>query len=288
MKINIFIFIFFSQLALSHVNKHVTKTYGNITVESSTYFISEEINKNLMIGKYAELLSAKLLFKSTIQLYLIQDSETEIRIWKNNKTDSPFTLTVFIKSPEKDVSKSLSLIFNAILQFDELPKDSKTILEWYNSISDNIIIDILNERLERPDEVKELHQPAFFTYYFKNEQFHIVRVDQCESKLVAVIDDLYQFEIVKPDVICLFSTLGLINIVQAGCKYNFDQKNYQMQMNSMEIEIKNSSATYFKPFETKEIGIDKIYFEENSSNRVLLYSLSKHKVIQDLDKLFSE
>ena len=61
--------------AKAHTNRIVEKTYGNVNLISSTSYYTEEVNKNIITAKYADLLLKELNYNQPIRLRLTQERE---------------------------------------------------------------------------------------------------------------------------------------------------------------------------------------------------------------------
>ncbi len=286
MKPLIFFFLLSVNLNFGHTNTIVQKKYGNITIASSTYFRTEEINRHLIIGQYAELLCKQMSYSGEIFIYLLQSPETEFRAWRANSNENPWLdLNINISSPYKDVTSCLNFIENVISNREKLKKNIRNISEWYSAKTSDNVKQIMLNKIMRPDDVIELANPKFFTYYFQDGFYHVLCTDSCETKEIAKLEQILQFSEPKFYILCIFKSPDEILILDANCRYDFEQKKYFVKsidtnLTMDKTEFKNYN---FRPYHILALGKDNIVFESFWSEKVFLYSMSKKIFIQDLD-----
>jgi hypothetical protein len=289
-QLSVLVFLFAANVAFSHKNVHVSRTYGNVTVESSTCFYNEEITKNLIIAKYAEILSNRYSYTGTIRLLLLDNNEMRFSIWdKRSEEKEDDDLNIMIVSPGKDISKSISLIEKAILNKGNLSKFKKDFPNWYSGKLTEISRKIFEIKIERPNDVKELPKIRFFNCFFQNLKYHFTAVgDNCDSKEdVMIFDEIIQINETHPYIICVIAANEEVTVCEAKCEYDSEQKKFFMKDAVTKFNLKNTDqrSSCIHPYHISGLGQKYISFETLFGDRVSIYSLSKKILVDNLDEI---
>ncbi|WP_396143128.1 hypothetical protein [Flavobacterium sp.] len=285
----LFLLLIISNVAFGHKNTYFKKKYGNIELVSSTYYYTEDINKNLIIGQYAEKLSELLKYNESIQIYLNQDSTIKIYTWQKdiNQKDESASLNIMINSPEKDVTKCLNFIEKSILNRDKIQLEKINFQNWYesNDLSINVQ-EVLKIKIYRPNDIEQLPKTKFFDYYFQNNNFHVISTVSCAIRELDTFTEILQFVEPKYYVLCVFTKMNALQIFEASCKYNFEEKNYYLESHKTELKIEKRADyfTSFRPYKISSLGKSNITLESMWGEDLYLYSLSKKIFINDLEK----
>lgn len=285
----IFVFFLVFNLAYSHKNTYFKKQFGNIELVSSTYYYTEDINKNLIIGKYVQLLSQLLKYDQSIRVILNQDETIKFNAWFNdlNQKDETSSLNIMINSHDKDVSKCLALIEKVIINSNRLKKEKNNFQHWYSSINLSMNVkEILNIQVYRPTDIEQLPKVKFFDYYFQDNYFHIVSKANCANKELGVFDDIIQFSEPKYYTLCVFTKINNLMIFEASCAYDHDVKDYYLKSESTELKIEKRKDffTSFRPYKISSIGNTILIIESMWAEDIYLYSIAKKIFIDDLEK----
>ncbi|MES2574806.1 MAG: hypothetical protein V4572_07675 [Bacteroidota bacterium] len=285
--INLSIFLL-SYISWSHTNVIVTKQFGNIELRSSTAYHTEEINRNLIIGNYAELLSQKMNYSGKIFLYLQESSENEIQIWnttereKVHKTD--YDLTVYIRVNKIEIAKCLTLLELTLTNLKNIKKYDKSFLSWYSNQVSPIALEVQQTKIFRPDDTEKLAKIEFFTYYYQSGKYHLIAKNNCETKELMTFDSFKQLAEIKPYVLCVFTTSEDVSIIDASCVYDHDKKLYYTKESKIQLNIPAfDNYLSFMPYYIRRLGKDNVIFETFWGDRVSLYSFSKGIFIENIE-----
>jgi hypothetical protein len=283
------LFILICTLSYAHKNAIVERTYGNVHLISSTSFLTEETNKNLITGKYVELLSKEFEFTQTIHLYLIDDNrEFKIYSYFENKDPKWKGLNVTIVNSDTHVAKTLNLIRNIFLNQKLIDTLKEDFPKWYESESSDIVKNILSIRIDRPNDIPELKLPGFFDYYYQNETYHILSFQNREVIEVAQFKNLLQFSIPTPSLLCIFTEIDSLIIITSDYKYNFKEEKYYPTSETINLKIEPKWTYSFRPYLIRQLGRNYITFESLYGEEVSLYNIPKKTLIKDLSTKIEE
>ncbi|GAA4049194.1 MULTISPECIES: hypothetical protein [Flavobacterium] len=287
-KILFFLFLICNS-AFSHKNTFFKKNFGNIELVCSTYYYTEEMNKNLIVGQYAQKLSELLNYNQSILIFLNQDETISFRAWRKDSSskDESADLNIFIDSPDKDVSRCLSYIEKVILNRDRLKKEKFTLQNWYYTNDVSLIVqEVLRTKINRPNDIEQLPKTKFFDYYFQNNRFHVISNQNCGINDLGTFDDIIQFVEPKYYTLCMFTTKNILKIFETSCDYNFKDNKYYFNSKSTELKIEKRKDffTSFRPYKITSLGKTNIVIESMWGEDVYLYCLSRKIFIEDLEK----
>lgn len=269
-------------LSYAHKNSIVERTYGNVHLISSTSFLTEKTNKNLITGKYVELLSKEFNFTQTIHLYLIEDSPFKIYSYFENDDPKWKGLNVTIINGDTDVAKILNLIRNIFLNQKLIDTNKENFPIWFNSDNSEIVKKILSIRIDRPNDIPGLKQPGFFDYFFQNEKYHILSFQNREIIEVAQLENILQFSIPTPSLLCVFTSIDSLTIITSDYKYNFNEQKYYPTAEIITLKIEPKWTYSFRPYSIRQLGRNYITFESLFGEEVSLYNIPKKTFIKDL------
>lgn len=145
----------------AHKNINVTKTFKNVKIVFSTGYYYEEINKALIIGKYAEQLSSNLDFDNKITIWfrhIYTDHLPKSYTIKHNKRNSlTNTNEIFLElyDTEYNIEDVLKLVEYSIKNINNFKEtDGIKILKKCKKKSKTVKY-ILAKKVYRPNYVKE-------------------------------------------------------------------------------------------------------------------------------------
>lgn len=272
----------------SHKNTFFKKKFGNIELVCSTYYYTEDMNKNLIIGEYAQKLSELLNHSEPIRITLNQDETIKFYAWRKDKNqkDESFDINIIINSPEKDVSKCLNFIEKVILNHEKLDQKKNNLSDWYSSDSSSNVNEVLSIKIHRPNDIEQLHKTRFFDYYFQNNAFHVISINNCDVNELGSYSDIIQFVEPKYYTLCMFTAKNILKIFETSCDYNFVDKKYYFnsKYTELKIEKRKDFLTSFRPYKISSLGKTNIVIESMWSEDVYLYCLSRKIFIEDLEK----
>lgn len=269
--------ILLSPIVFAHENIIITKVYDNIEVRTYSDLYYEEINKTLIIGQYAKILSEKMEFNFKINLIFLHNYTNEkkdkyfVQLNKsNNKIDSITIVSSCLSNNIKDVLQILENSVNSqkkILREEEVNK----ILSQESS---EIIKRVLKEKIYRPEDIQELRSDSkVYTYYFQLGKYHIVRkINELETE-ITTLNDIFQFVPLNNENLIVFS--------------NQSSFYYIKGTNHSPFKI-HKIKEYHYPYRVELLGTNKILIKfinkSDSGNRVLILYSDKNIFIQDLDE----
>lgn len=287
-KILNLLFTLLCTLGYAHKNVIVERTYGNVHVISSTSFYTEETNKNLITAKYVELLSKEFKFTQTIHLHLINDREFKIYSYFENKAKERKGLNVTIIANDMHVAKTLNFFRNLFLNQKQIETNKKNFQVWYDSETSDVVKNILSIRIYRPNDIPELELRKFFDYYYQNETYHVLSFQNREVIEVAQMENILQFSIPTPSLLCVFTAIDSLTIITSNYKYNFDEKKYYPTSETINLKIEPKWTYLFRPYSIRQLGTNYITFESLFGEEISLYNIPKKSFIKDLTTKIEE
>lgn len=287
-KILNILFTLLCALGYAHKNVIVERTYGNVHVISSTSFYTEETNKNLITAKYVELLSKEFKFTQTIHLHLINEREFKIYSYFENRAKERKGLNVTIITNDMHVAKTLNFFRNLFLNQKQIETNKKNFQVWYDSETSDVVKNILSIRIYRPNDIPELELRKFFDYYYQNETYHVLSFQNREVIEVAQMDNILQFSIPTPSLLCVFTAIDSLTIITSNYKYNFDEKKYYPTSETINLKIEPKWTYSFRPYSIRQLGTNYITFESLFGEEISLYNIPKKSFIKDLTTKIEE
>lgn len=194
MKIHLLFLCFLFQFySFASENVIVQHQFSHLTFESSTCFMTEEINRNLIIGEYFNRLLEESRVNKTIQLKILQGNleDEGIYVSRNFQDHELSIILIFGKVEIDQTLYVLNFILNDFLR-DQLKKNSP--YEWENQLINPKIKDVLGQKVYRPTIMDELGFTENFTYYFQNDSFFIEQTLGKNTKVVLTIPSIHQIK----------------------------------------------------------------------------------------------
>jgi hypothetical protein len=190
----------------AHKDLLVTKTIGNIKINISTGFHYEEINKALIIGEYAKLLSEKMNFKDTITIFFrhiyIGDSDSKCEVKKTDKNDRSSYFVTYQKK-DFDFKQTLNIVEYIIKnKANSFECDVKKIEHKKTS---HFVKKILDNRINRPSFVPELKMGNDISYYVKKGKYYIYDFSNGKEIVRLTADDVFQISYVTDNFTIVFN-----------------------------------------------------------------------------------
>lgn len=266
----------------AHQNVIFQKSYGNVNLISSTSFCTEEINRNIIIAKYVELLLKELNYKNPIYLRLTHDSEFKCLAFFEKGEFQNKELNIAIFEKEIDILKTLSLVENIILNQKSLNKAKDKFSNWYNSKYSKIVENILSNKIDRPADVAELKSHGSFDYFYQNGIYHILSYQNNEIVEVAQLHKILQFSTPTYSLLFIFTEIDSLTIISANYKYDFNEKQYHPTSETLTLDFKTDWEYSFRPYSIRLLGQKYITIESLFGDSVSLYDITKKKFTQNL------
>ncbi|UOX34839.1 hypothetical protein LXD69_04845 [Flavobacterium sediminilitoris] len=275
-------FLLFTMIFLhkSFANKDILtkKVYDNIAISILTSEYTEDINKALIVAQYAEILSKEYFYFDKIYITFIQKEDNYMRYWFSDGKDSVdnlIGLNVMFKIEEFNIEKSLKVIEYAIINYKKEKLFSKNLESVYNGNTSLKIKEVLNNRIDRPNIVRELSKPDFLNYYFKNNKYHFIYKRVKIEEEILVSENLFDYKILDVDLFIVFTSYNEFKIIKEG-----------VVIKTLNIENTDSIFRLFKVF---LVGENKLLIEYSKISKyrknVMLYFIDKDKFIQNIDSL---
>jgi hypothetical protein len=287
--INILLLLSFG-IVSAHKNVIFQKSYGNVNLISSTSYYTEDINKKIIAAKYVELLLKELQYKDSIYLWFWPDRDKIFKAYFGKEESKLKGLNIFIPEYETDISKTLSLVENVILNQKSLDKERDRLLSWYNSTPSKLIKDIHKNKIYRPKDVPELehHTDQYYTfdYFYENGTFHILSLQNREVIEAAQVRKILQFKIVTSSLLLIFTETNSLTIISADYKY--DGTRYNATSETLKFDFQPEWEYSFRPYKIRLLGRKYITIESIFGDKVSLYNIPKKKLTQDLLAKFEE
>ncbi len=273
-------------IASAHTNVLFEKSYGNVNLISSTPYYTEDINKNIITAKYAELLLKELDYNETIHLWLWPDRAVTFQAYFGNEESEHKGLNIFISEKETDISKTLNLIENVVLNLKSLDKVKDKFSNWYHSKNSKLVETILLNKIYRPKDVPELLSREFFDYYYENGAYHILSYQNYEVIEVAQLNKILQFSNPTQSLLFVFTETNSLTVIKADYKY--DGTKYNATAESVKFDFEPESEYSFRPYTFRLLGQKYITIESIFGDKVSLYTIQKKKLTQDLLRKLEE
>lgn len=279
-----FIFCFLLlQSAYAHKTKVVVEDFGNIKVIFTTGFYFEEMNKGLIIGQYAEMLSKELNFEQQVTLWF-DHSYTKKIIKEYNINDRDFDEYskkngIFIKMNDRsyEVSDVLQLLEYSILNYNKISNvDGIEILNSLRVKSKNVE-DVLSNKIYRPTIIKELeNKNSLISYYYKDGHYHLYRNESDGENILFIFDNIFQLTEINENSTIVFSSPDTFYFIT----------NDRLANPSKKVNITNIDSYYY-PYQIRDISSDitsiTMYSVPNTNNqRVMIFLNREEKLIQNL------
>lgn len=272
----------------AHKNVIFEKSYGNVSLTSSTSFYTEVVNKNIITAKYVDLLLKELNYNETVNLRLAQESEFKCYAYFGKEEFENKGLNILIFEKETDVIKTLNLIENIILNQKKLENAKDKFLIWYNSDMSKLVEKIHKNKMNRPTDVSKIKSSDFFDYFYENGVYHILSYQNREVIEVARVTNILQFSVPTPSLLFIFTEMDSLKIISANYKYNFDEKAYHPTSETVDLKFVPEWEYSFRPYSIRLLGQKYITIESLFGEKVSLYNISKKKLIQDLSTIIEK
>ncbi|MCW1147417.1 hypothetical protein [Flavobacterium lacisediminis] len=272
----------------AHKNKIFQKSYGNVDLISSTAFLTEEVNKNIITAKYVELLLKEMNYENKINLRLTQDKEFKCYAFFDNEESKSKVLNILIYEKETDINKTLSLVENIIINQISLDRSKNMFSIWYNSKSSEHVENILNNKIFRPKDVLELKILDSYDYFYEKGIYHILSYQNGKIIEVAKLDKILQLSTPTYNLLFVFTEINSLTVITANYKYNFEEKKYNNTSETLSFDFTPEWEYSFRPYSFRLLGQNFITIESIFGDKVSLYNISKKKFIQDLLVMIKE
>ncbi|MBF4515632.1 hypothetical protein IRZ71_04725 [Flavobacterium sp. ANB] len=280
-KLYITFFLFSTfQILYAHKDKIVQKSYGNIHVVITASDYVEEMNKSLIISKYAELLAKKILYSDKVYLYFLEEQSENftIKTWMPNLSDNSDNvdgINIMFNMRNYNISGCLQVIENALLNKNILPNFADKQFEIYKREPSKSVLKILQQRINRPNEIIELPKSEVFSYYTQNNQYHFFTIKDATSKDVLVLfNNILDYKVLSSEISIVFTKEDEFNIV----------KNNSV----MKTQHIDNTLNLYWSYKVRLSGENKIFIEfydpSQQKDRMMIYYLKDETFIQDVDK----
>ncbi|NDV68720.1 hypothetical protein [Dysgonomonas sp. 25] len=289
--------------AFAHQDFYVTRDYGNIKTRIITGFQYEEINKTLIIGQLAEKLSQELNYKDSVLLYFEHHCTITEKIDPDyfvSYNDKRKRIEIRIDGNCFDVASVLKLLEYAIGNIPEIKKqqkivhyekhynnddiltiDSKNIEKILRKQDNDLVTQIMQQKIYRPDGLNKEKKHSMFTYYWQNNKFHIIEQAHDEEVPIIQLDNIYTYHDMGLNIVVFDSNNSF---------YHINAEYYKQPKLSRKLIIEDTHG-YYRPYEVSHIGGNRItvsfeYYLENLNikNMTLIYFPDQDLLIQDMDE----
>lgn len=196
------LFFIFINLCYSHKNVQLEFKIGKINLTTSTHDYNEEINKSLILVKYANVLLDSLNYNKDILILNFQNSRNYLNahysLDENLLCFNKFDLSTL------DIKKILNFMCHVIINEKRInfskPFDAKNVKTNYE-----LVDKIISEKVERPNEIKELDNLINFSYYYKNNKYFFYETFK-KNIILLEIDNFLQVENLTATTYVIFLT----------------------------------------------------------------------------------
>lgn len=285
-KILSVLFILSFALVSAHQNVIFRQLYGKVNLCSSTSYYTEEVNKNIITAKYVDLLLKELNYEQIIHLRLTQERDFKCYVFFEKEITENKGLNIMIFNKETDISKTLNLIENIIVNLKSIDKDKEKFSVWYNSDSSKLAEKVILNKINRPYDVPQLQSNSdknyYFDYYYENGIYHILSHQNREVKEVAQMDQILQFSVPTYSQLFVFDKINSLTVISSYYKYNFDEKKYYITSETINFEFEPEWNYSFRPYTLRLLGKKYVTIESVWGDKIFLYTIDKKKLIQDL------
>jgi predicted nucleic acid-binding protein len=260
----------------------IKREYGNVTIYISQSHYTEEINKSLIIAKYAELMSNNYKYSNKIYLHFFEGQSEKVKIntlfYSKEDSKDNIGMNIFFQGSDFSVIGCLNIIENSIINYGNLKNVNNTVDQIYINLASRKVIDILQNKIYRPKDSEKLEKNIkTYTYYYLDNKYHFIEIlNDTEKELITVdkVIDFYSFY----NLLVIFTQKNELKIL----KFNEGVKSLKLE----------KTDTYYRPFIVNILGGNKIFIEFNplstQKNRVALYSLDDGIFVQNLDNIIKK
>lgn len=273
----ILILLLASNLSFAHKDKMIQKNYGNVNMTTFASDYVEEMNKTLIIAQYAEFLAKELNYTGKIYLLFSEEQlkPSSVTCWMDKEESSQAdVINAMFRFKSFSISGCLNVIENALINAKKIEKFKDKNFEIYNGRSSAKVIKVLESRLYRPNEVKELEKPSLYSYFIESGKYHLIRKEQDKEEELSTLDNILDYQILSRDIVVAFTSFEEFKIFQTKIP--------------IKTEHIDDIPNFYWPYNVHLLGDNKIFMEffprSEQKNRVMIYYLDKNVFIQDLDK----
>ncbi|RZJ71480.1 hypothetical protein [Flavobacterium sp.] len=242
--------------------------------------ITQKINTNLIIAKYAESLLKELKYNEPIYIWLRNRHSSEIRVFNQQTQTERKGLTFIIDIEHHDIAKTLSLIEISVKNFKYLKTKKDDFEKWYTSKPSKLVRLLLNRKIERPDEVQELKGSRMFGYFFQDSVYHIYKWENRKPIEIITLKRIVQFNVMKHDLLSVITSRDSIQVIETQQTSNFE---YYPKCNFSKFKLESTWPSS-ELYSVKMLGQDIIAYEGFWSKKVSLFHVQKNKLILDLEE----
>lgn len=289
------LFVLFTILGLSnmyaHKNVTISETFGNIEVVFHTGYFYEEINKALIIGHYAEDLAAKMNFQAKITLYFKHNigSFTE-RYYKlsNSPIDAENITDIYLemKDTEFDIFSILKLIEYSISNVANLKglengSEGSILFKTLENEHSANVTHVLKNKIYRPAILEKLALPDNgISYYYKDDGFHVYRVENGVEKDLFTLENIYQIAEVDEYSLLLFDSKNSFYYITSN----------RLKEPSLRMTIDDAHEQVL-PYAINKLSnaVISITFQTSRSaeyERIVLFDYKKDFIFQEVSKMY--
>lgn len=289
---NIFLVILFiPSICFGHKSFQFEHEFENLYLYSSTEFITEEVNSNIIIGEYTNLLLKESFNNQKVKLFLHFGFDFKYYAGfgdKNESDDERFTISIWFN--KIDIEKKLNLILYFLEnqeQFKNNKQNKEKIFEKFNADLSTRVSELMNHKIVRPQLVSKLNALNNFNYYFQNGCFNITSNKYNQEHEIIRVKNLYQISTPTYEDLFLI-TEGGKHIYAISCRYNYEllSKSYNPKIQLNKLDFCEIEKSIFKPYIIRLLGKNKFTIEEAYwGDEVYLYFKDKNILIRNLDKL---
>lgn len=272
----ILILLLVSNFAFAHKDKMIQKNYGNVSLTTFMSDYVEEMNKTLIIAQYVELLAKELNYTGKIYLLFSEEQlrPSSIRCWMDNEESSQVdVINIMFRFKSFSISGCLNVIENALINVKKTETFKDKNFDIYSRKNSAKVIKVLEARIYRPNEIKELEKPSLYGYYIESGKYHVIRKEGDKEDELFILDNILDYQVLSRDTIVVFTSFDEFKIFQTKLP--------------IKIEHIDSIPNFYWPYNVHLSGDNKIMIEfsprSEQKNRVMLYYLDKNLFIQDLD-----
>lgn len=272
----------------AHKSINVTKTFNNVKIIFSTGYYYEEINKALIIGEYAEQLSSSLEFDNKITIWFrhiytdYQPKSYTIKHGKENNLTNTNEIFLELYDTEYNIEDVLKLVEYSIKNINNFKEtDGVKILKKCKKTK--TVKKILIKKVYRPNYVKELAiNNNGVLYYYQRNKFYIYTKTTTSDKVIASLDNIYQFSKIDNYSNIVFETDKIF--------YIFQNTNLDDKLNQYKIEnLKVFNEPYDIKLLTPNILSLSLYSKPNiRKNRVILFLIKEKRIVQNLNSILDK
>ncbi|WP_131450753.1 hypothetical protein [Flavobacterium subsaxonicum] len=275
--------------AFAHQKVVFEKKYGNVKLTTMLGDYGEKMNKTIIIAKYAALLSERYKYSDDINLIFVEDYNKNDSLsgsyHKASLKDSVYANAIYLYYHEFkfDIIGCLNTIEYCItLNYRQKHKiyPPKKLSQIYNSTPSKIVLEIVGNKMYRPNDVKALDKDAAYNYYYQNNTFTFFTLDENgnENKVLDLDYDMLSYEILNSKILVIMLRPDALLILNS-------QKDKSFRV----FKIENADE-YYVPLKLTLTTPDAISFRFNhflskNKERSMLYLIDEKIFIQDADKV---